>query len=330
MFPVYNWHVNRLLSKKNLKFVLTILKLVISVSLLYFIFKDTDLNYLFKQISQASPLGLLSYLLLSFFLIFLASYRWSLFLLDAPKPRDILHFYKANMIALFYNLFLPTAYGGDLVKWTHLGSFQFNKKTLIFSVFADRVIGVMGLITVGFFASLIVQLYNLPQVPTSISLLFLILFLGLVVVLVIIFTSIRFSRIPFLQRLTLLTELENYLFSRKKRFLEMYILAVIIQILSFTSFYLLALEAQLTIPFIYFLIISPIVSLISVLPISVAGFGTTETAYLYFFTQLGGLKGNILVFMSLFGIFKIILGVIGWITELIITSKSLTRVTIKD
>lgn len=317
-------------SQQAKKTFFNLLKLTVSISLLYYVFRDTDFVYLLSQLQQTTPVGLVSYAALSLFLVFMASFRWSLFLLDTPKLSEIFQFYKANIIALFYNLFLPTAYGGDLVKWTQLEALQLKKRTLIFSVFADRVIGVMGLITVGFFATLYSTISTIVEVPSVLLLFFSILFAGMLLGMAIIFTSIRASDIPLLKRFSFISELEDLIYRRKKRFFEMYLLAVVIQILSFVSFYLLALEAQLPIPFIYFLIISPVVSLISVLPISVAGFGTTEAAYLYFFTQLGATKETILVFMSLFGIFKILFGVIGWLTEFMVTSKNFSRATVKD
>lgn len=327
---MYNESVSKAFSENSKKVTLNLLKLCISISLLYYVFKDTDLKQLLVQITQTSPIGLLGYLGLSIFLVFLASYRWSLFLLEKPSFTEVKTFFRANMIALFYNLFLPTAYGGDLVKWTHLDSIPQKKSTIIFSVFADRILGLMGLITVGFVASSVAKIYNLAEVPTALFLLFALLFIGLLIGLVIIFTSIRASQLPILKKFTIISELEEYIYARKQRFMYLYGLAIVIQILSFVCFYLLALEANLAIPFIYFLIISPVVSLISVLPISVAGFGTTEAAYLYFFIQLGASKETILLFMSLFGIFKILLGVIGWIIELVVTSKNFAWAAIKN
>lgn len=309
--------------------VLNLIKVLVSITLLYFVFRDINLSTLFSQLAQTSPAALTIYLFISILLVLLASYRWAILVLDTPTSKDVMQFFKANLSALFYNLFLPTAYGGDLVKWTQLESLQIGKRTLILSVLADRIVGVMGLITVGFFASLFTMVYNLVPLPPAISLLFIFLFFGLVVCLIIIFSPLQFRQLPFLSKLGLLQQLDDYLLTRKLQFFKMYTLAIIIQIISFSSFYLLAIEAKLGISFLYFLTISPVIALISVLPVSVAGFGTTEAAYLYFFEQLGANKGNILVFTSLFGLFKILLGGIGWITDFMVTSKRIRGSAVK-
>jgi len=319
----------KLLLKKIPDTYYNYLKIIVSCSLVFWIFKDVDLRLLGQQIANTSPLALLSYLLLSLLLVFLVSYRWSLLLINRPNLATILQFYKANISAQFYNLFLPTAYGGDLVKWTQLHSFNFSRKTLILSVVADRVIGLLGLITVGFFASLFAQLYQIASIPTMVNMLFYVLFTGVIIVFIFILSPLKLSSLPVVGRLTVLLKIENYLDTKIPKLLFLYFLAVVVQLLSFFSLYVLAVEAHLEIKFIYFLTISPVVSLISVLPISLAGFGTTEAAYLFFFEQLGAQKENILVFTSLFGLFKILLGGIGWLTEFVVASKSLIRVPIK-
>lgn len=313
----------------NNSVLINLLKVTISVGLLVYVFKDINLQTLFEQISKTSLNSLFYYFLLSLFLLFLASYRWSLLLINKPSFTNILHCYKANVIALFYNLFLPTAYGGDLVKWTQLDSFKLRRRNLIISVLADRLIGVMGLIFVGFFASIAAERYNLAEVPTTVSWLFFILFAGLIVTLVLIFSPLKLSELPIIGKVKIIVELDTYLEARKTRLFLLFLLAIVIQVVTFFSLYILASEANTTIPFIYFLLISPVVSLISVLPLSVAGFGTTEAAYIYFFSSLGATTESILVFTSLIGIFKIILGILGWITELVVTSKSFARTSIK-
>jgi uncharacterized protein (TIRG00374 family) len=309
--------------------VLNILKVCISIGLLYLVFKDIDIQFLASQIVSTSVTSLVLYLLISLLLLLLASYRWSLLLLEAPTRQQVLQFFKANVSALFYNLFLPTAYGGDLVKWTQLESKEFSKKSLIVSVVADRLLGLMGLITVGFIASVLATTFNLVPLPPIVWMLFTALFIGLVICLTVIFSPLQFSQLPFVSKISQLQQLDAYFSTKKMRFLQMYLLAIGIQIISFLSFYLLAVEAHVGISFIYFLTVSPVVSLISVLPISLAGFGTTEAAYLYFFGQLGATKDSILVFTSLFGLFKVLLGGIGWFTDLMVTSKRVSRGTVK-
>lgn len=309
--------------------VLNVLKVCISAGLLYVVFKDIDLRTLATQIAATSQISLGLYLLLTLLLVLLASYRWSLLLIDSPTLRQVTQFFSANVSALFYNLFLPTAYGGDLVKWTQLEGDAFSKKSLIISVIADRLLGLMGLITVGFISSLLATTFNLVPLPPVVWLLFTVLFIGLVVCLIIIFSPFQFSQMPLLSNVSSLQQLDNYFSTKRMRFLQLYLLAIVIQIISFLSFYLLAIEAHVEISILYFLTISPVVALISVLPISLAGFGTTEAAYLYFFGQLGANKENILIFTSLFGLFKILLGGIGWITDFMVTSKRLGRRTVK-
>jgi hypothetical protein len=58
-------------------------------------------------------------------------------------------------------------------------------------------------------------------------------------------------------------------------------------LLFFLQLYILALSFPISIPFISFILIYPIASLISLIPVTVSGFGTREGTLIYLFSLYG-------------------------------------------
>ena len=64
-------------------------------------------------------------------------------------------------------------------------------------------------------------------------------------------------------------------------------LSLILQSLVITIFYLISLALNLSVPLRYFFLFVPLISVISMLPISVAGLGLREGSAVYLFTKVG-------------------------------------------
>jgi hypothetical protein len=82
-----------------------------------------------------------------------------------------------------------------------------------------------------------------------------------------------------------------------------------------TWFYSLIFGVGISIVQVYLFV--PIISLILVLPISVAGFGARENLFLYFFSQLGFADEKILLVSTFGGIIGILNALVGGLLLLI-------------
>jgi uncharacterized membrane protein YbhN (UPF0104 family) len=130
-------------SKKNLK---VLLKLCISIALLYFVYQKINFNDLKTTYQASDPLYLLAAVLFFVLSQILSSVRLnyifhqSHFLLT---QRSNLRLY---FVGMFYNFFIPGGIGGDAYKVYLLNQrFDWKLKTITQNVLVDRLIGLVAI-----------------------------------------------------------------------------------------------------------------------------------------------------------------------------------------
>jgi len=128
----------------------------ISVGLIHVTLKTTGGDFWSELLAARKPHLLLS-LLLSGGVLGIQTYRWNLLLRVQGiymRARDL---FRLQLMGLFFNLALPGAVSGDLVKTVFIVRQVRGKKVeAAFSVLLDRVLGLFGLFPL---ASLMVLLY---------------------------------------------------------------------------------------------------------------------------------------------------------------------------
>ena len=151
------------MEKNKKKLLTTIIKIGVSIFLLYFVFTKIPFSEIWLVIQTVNPV----YLLLAI-LFFIAS-QWvsskRLLLLFNQKG-----FYLAEssnhilyLIGMFYNFFIPGGIGGDAYKVYALNkTFQWKAKDLTAAIFIDRFMGLTAIgILVVFLAFPVLQQYGL-------------------------------------------------------------------------------------------------------------------------------------------------------------------------
>jgi len=125
-----------------------LLKVIVSGGLLALLLGRTDLSRLWVYVRNASPAWLGGGLVLYLVMLLLSAWRWRL-LLDAqhvsvPAGRLI----NSYLVATFFNNFLPSNIGGDVVRIRDTAR-QAGSKTLATTVILmDRGLGLLGLLSV--------------------------------------------------------------------------------------------------------------------------------------------------------------------------------------
>ena len=127
---------------------LVAVRLGVSVALLTFLFSRIDTSTLWDSVRRASVPWLLVALALYFVMTLASTWRWGL-LLDAQdvhvSHRALLSSY---LVAVFFNNFLPSNIGGDVVR-IHDTARPARSKTLATTVILiDRALGMLGLVLV--------------------------------------------------------------------------------------------------------------------------------------------------------------------------------------
>ena len=108
----------------------------------------------------------------------------------------------------------------------------------------------------------------------------------------------------------------------RKVMFRIIMLSLFTQIIGIIIFYTAGLSLNISVPIIYYFLYIPVIQVIVLLPISIAGIGVREGAFVYFFTQLGVSRTQAfslsLVVFSLSLCLAFIGGIIYWCSGILI------------
>ncbi|MBT9537133.1 MAG: flippase-like domain-containing protein [Nitrospirae bacterium] len=270
------------------KILLLILKLVVSSSLLYFVLSNAGVEKVFAIIKTINPFAFIGVIFIYIASIYVSSIRWRLLLPEEFKGKRLFSFY---LIGSFFNTFLPGIVGGDAVKTYYLYK-ETNKGSLSFaSVFMDRYIGFISLMTI----ALISFAAGFKYVKGS-----LIEWLLPTIVLLFLIGSFAIFRLRLGKGIKALSEFYGYFSeyrSQKMVLIKTLMLSCGIQVMAILSMYIIARGLGQHIYLSYFFIFFPIIVTISTLPISISGIGLREGAFVLLF-GMAGVKPEMATAMS--------------------------------
>lgn len=307
-------------NERTKKVLSVFLRISISIILLIFLFRQVDKKSLFNIIRGANP-----WLLLSSFLVFgltyiISLYRWEMLLKAVHVHLSIKRIIISFSGGLFFNLFLPSTIGGDLVRSFDLATHTKKPKEVVATVLLDRISGYAGLVCVAISALLLG--YRLIQDKIVILIIGLITVV-LILILLVIFNNFLFAKVnkflhsPGDNRLRIAlkdTHQEMHYFRHHKVILLLnFIYSILIQVSAPLSFYLTALALGIRTEAIYFFIFFPLVGAITLLPISIGGLGLRDATTIYLFSKVGMAK-NLAFAISIMGfLFTLLIGATGGI-----------------
>lgn len=197
--------------------------------------------------------------------------------------------YYLWVISSFFNLFLPSAVGGDIAKAYYIAKDSGKKIASVTSVLIDRFFGLMAVISIGFSAYLVGrnQVLDLKMGKILVWTVIIVFIFFLLVV------SRRFSK-PFkslllkFSPLRLKHHLERFfeavdLFrDRRADLFSVYFFSLAAQAAFVMLVYILARSIRIDLPITLFFLFMPIITLVSMLP-SIGGLGVREAATVYLF-----------------------------------------------
>ena len=132
------------MSQKNLPILA--LKLLLSGGLILWITRDVALDSVFAVIESAN-LALLGLAFSLFFVGYIISaFRWRTLMRAQGGNAPILYLIRSFMVALFFNNFLPSTVGGDVVRMYDSWRVGGSKSDAVAVVLVDRFLGVLVLL----------------------------------------------------------------------------------------------------------------------------------------------------------------------------------------
>lgn len=224
------------------------------------------------------------------FLLYLAgqvitALRWGLIARAAgfgeSKAKVCLYYY----VGMFFNLFGPSTLGGDLVRSLYLGGATNRRTAALHTVVFDRVIGFVMLVVVALGAMLAFGRMGIPRGLAAIT--------GLAGVAAL----CGWLSVPGLARLCLrpghplreVLEVElASLWEDRRLLLEVALISVGFHMLQIGAVALLGRGLGLPVDWRYYFLCHPLVTILSAIPVSLAGLGIREMGYVYFLSALQG------------------------------------------
>lgn len=284
------------------------LKVIFTFVLLGFLFSNIEIDQVIGRLSGANPGWLLLAVAILSLQVPVAAYRWCIVMENMEKPVSWLRASRIMYIGQFFSQAMPSFVAGDMARMWFARKEGLSVKTAITSVILDRMIGILGLaILVMLGLIFVVDAIPIPQ--ARIALVFLVAFVigGFLV-----FIALSNRKFNFLDRWKATREIRalsmngRSLFAKKKSATYMICLALIMHILAIISITTMARSLGIQLDLIPAILLIPPALLLSMVPISFAGWGVREGAMITGLGMIGIAEHDALSLSVLFGLALIV------------------------
>lgn len=298
--------------------LLIIGRFALSIMLLFVILISVDLPDLIQRLTQINGVYFVAGLGIYLCSIAAWAFRWHLFLRDTLPDVSYLDTLTTLLSGLFASLFLPTMVGADIGRAYELSRRKHQTMDVVSTVVFDRVIGFASVLITAIVAIVVLG----SQYIGGELLVIIVLILAAMVVASALFFNPRFiSRFSWVMHLPLISRYEGStrqlyqalyrLYQKPTTAILALITSIVMALLEILSVLMLSYAIGTTVDPIYFFIFVPIIWNILFIPISINGLGVRETAFAFFFTQVGMTPADAVLLSLLYYFYTVITGLIG-------------------
>ena len=304
----------------------TLAKLAFIAACFVFIFHRVPWRDVVRQVGAVSPLWLVAGFLAVLAEPVVMALKWRLLLLDKGTPIGLGRVLRVIFTSNFMAALIPTSFGADAVRVWLMSKERFSLTNAAGALLADRVLGVLALMTLSLAATLWIgpTLGDRAVVATVVGLAG-----GMLVALALALSPLPVRLAPYAQRalspwlgrhqprlgnlfdklLLRLTEIHAAIvdYRRRPRTLSLVMLLNFgVQGLRILSFHCLFRAVHYPVPWLSEIAFVPMIVFLTLLPISFFGLGVKEGAFLYFFGRAGvpapvSLGVSLLSYLLVFG-----------------------------
>ncbi len=282
------------MSQKNLPILA--LKLLLSGGLILWITRDIALDSVFAVIESANLvlLGLAFGLLFVGYII--SAFRWRTLIRAQGGNVPILYLIRSFMVAVFFNNFLPSTVGGDIVRMYDSWRVGGSKSDAVAVVLVDRFLGVLVLLCFALIALTLDQgiVGQIPLIGWWVT-----AGIGGAALLAWLALNIPAARIDTLatnsgglakiiaSALTKILGSFQVYRSASSAILRAFVLSVLLQINVVVHFVLIARGVGIMVPVESMFLIVPVAIFVMMLPLSINAIGVREAIFVFFFSLYG-------------------------------------------
>lgn len=288
-------------------------RLLVSVSILVVILHSIDIRQAWQVAARARPDWLLLALLMQFGSIALAAYRWQLIMRNLGFGQTFTFYWKSYFKGMFFNQGLPTSIGGDALRVLDVAGCGFRKRDALVGIVIDRMTGLGALLLL----ALVAHLVNPDLLPEQIYR----PIVWLVAAGLLGFAGLSFlGRWPWLGRhpqLAVLKTVSDRL--RQAVSLHRFLLlasSLLVPLLAMLTFFATGWALGLRYDLMTYFAIVPPALVLTVIPISIAGWGVREGALVGLFSLIGADRTVVLTMSVVYGMMLILASLPGLVVFL--------------
>lgn len=270
-------------------------KATVSVGLLWLLFSRVDVSRLWSVARQASPAWLAAALLLYFMMVLSSAVRWDMLLRAQHVRLPFTYLTQSFLVATFFNNFLPSNIGGDVVRITDTAKAAGSKTLATTVVLIDRGIGLLGLALMAATGATLMR--RMAVGPVGPAMLWAGFGLGAMIAtpaLLIPETATKLLqplRVFHQEWVDARIEKLTYALTRFKEtpaaLAVCFAGAVVVQAILVLFYMAIARSMHIPIGFAELAVIVPVSFIVQMIPLSVNGFGVREATFGFYFTRLG-------------------------------------------
>ncbi|MDA9441579.1 membrane protein [Bradyrhizobium sp. CCBAU 51745] len=306
------------------RILLSTAKILISAALLYLALRKVDLTELVSRFTVSSLLWIGLAIAVTFLQIFIGVLRWRDVSAACGAPLELARAMRYNVIGSFFNQTLPSAIGGDAVRLWLVARAGAGWRAATYSIFVDRAIGLIAL------AILIVASlpwsYRLITDPHGRSALLLVDFAALAGGIgFLIFGALKWSWLKTwwaTHHLHACAVIANRVIFNAARGPRVAILSLLVHVLTAVIAWCVVQSIAAPISFAQVFLLVPPVILITLMPISIAGWGVREASMGLAFGFAGLAASEGVNVSLLFGAVSFIVGAVGGLVWIVSAEKA--------
>jgi len=291
---------------------------VISISLLVFLLVMADLPEMYAVMKTAAVWPLAAAVILSLLQVLVGAYRWQVILSPKGIRAPLASLTCFYFVGSFFNMFLPTVLGGDVVRGYELARYSRRATDSVATVLMERILGFLALFIICWvsliFGFRILEGTNILIIVGVVSAVFILLILLLLnarLMAKILSLTGLIKRWNVEARLQETYKSLRSFTSSRGVLLKVFVISLLFQFVGIIYTFLLSQSIGLGVPFVYFLIAVPLIWFIMMLPISISGIGVREGAFVLFFTQMGVSIENALLLSLMFFALRVVIALVG-------------------
>jgi uncharacterized protein (TIRG00374 family) len=281
------------------KVIFELVKILISVILIYIIFKNMDIRAFLNHLKSINLLIYLIAIVFGFIGYFFSAVRWFIFI-KAYKLN--VSFFEANkyvFVGLFLGLILPSGAGVDLVRFFYAQRNNLDRRAeVLSSIFVDRFVGVIALVCLALLG-VYFGVEKIREVAKELIWIMLLLIGFFIFMLTPLFEKIILSLFGNVKRFRIGERIQKLLnsFSLYKEnkivVISSFFISIIMQFFFGASAFFISKALGFNLNLVEIILITSAINFITMLPISFSGIGIREGGFIFFLSDKIGLEGAV-------------------------------------